>query len=353
MVSETQPKRAAMEGDGFYNRNSSLQAGGIRSVLPLWEKTAGAIDIGDEPLVIADYGSSQGRNSMAPMRVAIEAVRAKAGSHRPVQVIHTDLPSNDFTALFEALHDDPDSYLANATGIFPAAIGRSYFEPILPPGQVHLGWNSWTLHWLSRKPIDAPDHALARLSAVPAVRAAAAKQAANDWEQFLLARSSELRVGGKLLSLIIVRTGERSASSFLTRELWDVAVEMRRDGLLSEQDLVLVTIPVQDRSIAEIEAPFAGGDRFAGLELEHVEVTQAPDPFWGEFERTGDAAQLGRSWANTARAIFGPTIRGAISVDHDRSVLVDDLFSRFAARIAAAPRRNVYDLAAVVLDKPA
>jgi hypothetical protein len=46
-------------------------------------------------------------------------------------------------------------------------------------------------------------------------------------------------------------------------------------------------------------APFACGGRFAGLELERAEVSQASDPFWGEFEQTGDAAQFGRSWANT------------------------------------------------------
>src|SRR5260370_42712268 len=132
---------AAMEGNGFYNRNSSMQAAGIAAVLPLWERTANAVAIGDERLVIADYGSSQGRNSMGPVRIAIEALRAKGGPGRPVQVIHADLPSNDFASLFAALQEQPDSYMAGSTNVFPAAIGRSYFDPILPPESVHLGWN--------------------------------------------------------------------------------------------------------------------------------------------------------------------------------------------------------------------
>ena len=103
--------------------------------------------------------------------------------------------------------------------------------------------------------------------------------------------------------------------------------------------------------MAEIEAPFADGGRFADLELECAEVSQAPDPCWGEFERTGDAAQFGRSWANTTGAIFGPTIMGAIDPDRDRTGLIDDLFARFAAHAAAAPTRNDYDLAAVVVGK--
>ncbi len=353
MSRDTRPARAAMQGDGFYNRNSSAQAEGISRVMALWERTASAVEVGDEALVVADYGSSQGRNSMAPVRVAIDALRAKAGPDRPVQVIHTDLPSNDFASLFKALHEDDESYLAERRGIFPAAIGRSYFEPVIAPGQVHLGWNSWTLHWLSHNTIEVADHALARLSSVAAVRAAAAKQAADDWEQFLLARSSELRIGGKLLSLIMIRTDESSISSWMPREIWDIAAEMHREGLLSASDLVRVTLPIQDRSLAEIEAPFAAGGQFAGLELEHAELTQAADAFWDDFERTGDAAQLGRSWANTTRAIFGPTIEGTIAADGDRSVLVDEMFARLAVRIAAAPRRRDYDLAVVVLGKRA
>src|SRR5262249_51539804 len=57
----------SMEGKGFYNRNSSMQAAGIEVVLPFWNEAARAIPFGDEPLVIADYGASQGRNSMVPM----------------------------------------------------------------------------------------------------------------------------------------------------------------------------------------------------------------------------------------------------------------------------------------------
>ena len=65
-----------MEGGGFYNRHSALQAAGIARLLPYLEQAARSVEIGDEPVVIADYGSSQGRNSMAPMRIAIEELRA-------------------------------------------------------------------------------------------------------------------------------------------------------------------------------------------------------------------------------------------------------------------------------------
>ncbi len=156
---------AHMEGDGFYNQNSAVQAAGISEVIPLWQKLAGTVRIGDEPLTIVDYASSQGRNSMLPMRIAIDTLRSRTSRDRHVEVIHTDLPSNDFASLFLGLEDDPDSYM-HASDIFPSAVGRSYFQPVVSPGRVHLGWNSFSLHWLSNC-VNVPDHIAPDLSSLP------------------------------------------------------------------------------------------------------------------------------------------------------------------------------------------
>jgi SAM dependent carboxyl methyltransferase len=167
MTNDSKTLTTAMEGGGFYNRNSDVQAAGIALALPFLEKAALSISFGSgEPLVIADYGSSQGRNSMLPMRLAIKALRARAGWERVVEVVHIDQPSNDFASLFTALRDDPNSYLAGKTGLFVSAVGRSYFDPILPPGRVHLGWTSWALQWMSRNPVDVPDHLFPSMGAV-------------------------------------------------------------------------------------------------------------------------------------------------------------------------------------------
>jgi len=131
-----------------------------------------------------------------------------------VMVFHTDLPSNDFTSLFETLRDDPSSYLAGSKGIFSAAVGCSFFGAILPPGQVHLGWNSWAVHWLSQKSADAPDHVSPTVSGIPAVRAAASAQSAQGWERFLVSRSSESRDGGKMVCLVLNAPQPRTPTCF-------------------------------------------------------------------------------------------------------------------------------------------
>ena len=85
---------------------------------------------GDRPIVIADYGSCEGKNSLAPMRAAIAVLRARAGQRRPIFVYHTDLPANDFSTMFEMLESDPDSYVRGERNVFPSAIGRLFYHAL-------------------------------------------------------------------------------------------------------------------------------------------------------------------------------------------------------------------------------
>ena len=73
-----------MEGGGAYNLNAKVPAGGGTLALPYLEKAARSCALlpGGDPIVIADYGSSQGKNSLAPMRAAIRCLRARVGCAR-------------------------------------------------------------------------------------------------------------------------------------------------------------------------------------------------------------------------------------------------------------------------------
>src|SRR5208337_2098570 len=107
------------------NQNSRVQAEGLSPAIPLLQQAAGAVPLAgaSEPIVIADYGSSEGRNSIAPIRIAIRALRDRIGPERAISVVHTDLPGNDFSALFQALSNDPGSYLRDDPAVFPSAVG--------------------------------------------------------------------------------------------------------------------------------------------------------------------------------------------------------------------------------------
>jgi hypothetical protein len=113
-----------MEGKGAYNRYAKLPAGGAALALPLLEEAVRRLelDTNDQTVVIADYGSSQGKNSMVPMDIAIRGLRRRIGANRPISVFHIDQPSNDFNALFEVLDADPDRYVLDDPNVFPARL---------------------------------------------------------------------------------------------------------------------------------------------------------------------------------------------------------------------------------------
>ncbi len=116
-----------MEGHGVCNRSSRVQAAGLSPAVPVLERAAGTVPLTDTPeaIVIADYGSSEGRNSLVPMAIAIRRLRDRVGPDRAISVVHTDLPGNDFNAMFETLANDPDSYLRDDPNAFASAVGRN------------------------------------------------------------------------------------------------------------------------------------------------------------------------------------------------------------------------------------
>jgi hypothetical protein len=133
--------------------------------------------------------------------VAIENLRRRVGPDRAVSVFHIDQPSNDFNSMFRVLDGDPPRYALNEPNVFPCAIGRSFYENVLPPNSVHLGWCSYAAVWLSRVPALIPGHFI-YFRAAGEVRAAFDRQAARDWEAFLTLRARELRSGGRLIVVL-------------------------------------------------------------------------------------------------------------------------------------------------------
>ena len=345
-----------MEGHGAYNRSSRVQAAGLAAAIPLLRRAAETVPLAPapEPVVIADYGCSEGHNSLIPMREAIAALRQRIGASRAVSVVHTDLPSNDFSALFEALESDPDSYLLGEEATYPSAVGRSFYRQLLPSGSVTLGWSSWSVQWLSRTPALIPDQVQIAYSHDGHACAAFARQAAEDWHAFVLHRADELRPGGQLVVLSMARTddgdfGYRLVVDALIGALMDLAAE----GVVRPEEIETMAIPTYGRTRAEFTAPFADGGSIAGLALASIEIFLGEDHIYEDYERDRDAGAFGRRWAAFVRASTFPTLAQALEGGgEERAERFYDLFeARLAARLAAAPEPNAIPLAKLLLVK--
>jgi hypothetical protein len=313
------PSREAMEGGGVYNKNSAHQAAGGASALPLLQQAARqvALDASDDPIVIADFGASQGRNSLLPLRTAIAALRDRVGLGRPISVVLTDLPGNDFSTLFQLLESDPDSYLRDQPNVFAYAAGKSFYEPLFPPNTVTLGWSSYAVMWPSQLATLIPGHIYSTRSS-GVILEAFDKRADEDWQCFLSLRAKELREGGRLVIVVAAR-GDDGLHGLepLMDHANAVLLEMVEDNTILAAERERIVLPAHPKSLRDLLAPFARDAPFHGLVVEHCEVFAGPDPAWEAFQLHRDAKLMAMHRAGFFRAAFGPTFAGAL--DHNRS----------------------------------
>ncbi|WP_137391491.1 SAM-dependent methyltransferase [Rhodoligotrophos defluvii] len=346
---------APMEGHGAYNRSSSVQAAGSAPALPLFVRAAREVALppGREWLLIADYGSSEGRNSLAPVAAAIPALRERTGAERAISVVHIDQPSSDFSSLFQVLNQDPARYLHQAEPTFAFAVGRSFYDQVLPSASVTLGWSSWAVQWLSRSPGSIPDHVQVAYSADETARAAYARQADEDWRTFLLRRARELRPGGRLVveTMALDATGAFGYEAVLAA-LYGALLDLAEQGLITMAEVRRMALPVVARSRADLMAPFAETGSFQGLSVEHLDIFHGEDRLWRQFEADGDAHAFAAGWTAFLRAAVFPTL--ALGLEPGRGndfprVFMNALASVTAERLGGEPQRTVIPLAVMVL----
>jgi hypothetical protein len=329
-----------MEGKGAYNQHARLPAGGAALALPLLEKAARNVrlDPADQPVVLADYGSSQGKNSLALLRVAIQTLRCQLGPERSIFAYHIDQPANDFNSLFAVLDTDPDSYARHEPNVFPCAIGRSFYEQVLPAESVHLGWSSYAAVWLSCVPGLIPGHFVV-LRSTGAARAAFTSQAAHDWEAFLALRALELRAGGRLV--VVLPALDEAGSSGGFEDLMDHANEvleqMAHEGVLLANERARMVLGTYPRRNSELLAPFVRDGQFNQLTVEDCEFSVLEDTAWAEYQRDGDAEALAAKHALFFRSIFAPSLASALGGDGD----VEERQSSFACQLEMRLKRRL------------
>ncbi|OIN79486.1 SAM-dependent methyltransferase [Mycobacterium malmoense] len=349
--------RAEPTDSATYTASSRLQAAGLAHAIALFERAAEHVRLPTppQPIVVADYGAANGHNSLKPLAAAIAVLRRRTRHDHAILVAHTDVPDNDFTALFRTLADDPDSYLHSDTTSFASAIGRSFYGQILPSKTVNLGWSSWATQWLSRIPCEIHDHVHVAHSDDDAARAAYARQAAADWHDFVAFRGRELAPEGRLVILTLAVDGDgKSGFEALLDAIVAALTDRARDGLLSQDELRRMAVPIFGRGEKDLRSPFAPSGRFEGLTIERLEMFTAEDRFWARFQNDEDAEAFGARWAAFARAALLPALAGALDggAGDPRAVeFVGQVEAAVAQRLASAPEPMRIPLAAVVLVK--
>jgi hypothetical protein len=358
MASAADLLHGVTEGRGSYNRHAVSQAAGGAAALPLLRKAAQhvAVDPGDTPIVIADYGSSQGQNSLKPIRAAIAVLRARTTERRPICVTHVDVAENDFSMLFGMLDESSDSYLSGDDNIYPNAIGRSFYRAVLPPAHVHLGWSSHAAVWLSLAPTNILGHVWI-LASTGATRVAFERQAARDWEAFLRSRARELREGGRLVVVLPAALDDGTSPINAGMNHINAALaQMVTDRVITAEEYESMTLLSYPRRKSEVLAPFGQVGRFANLVLEQCEVVRVPDAAWADYEHDRDSNKLAAKHAAFFRVTFMPSLASALAAGRGvegRGQFIDHLTDGLRRRLAVEPSPQHRLVQVIVLAKGA
>jgi SAM dependent carboxyl methyltransferase len=339
MSAPTIATHGVMEGGGSYNLHAKIPAGGGSLALPYLEKAAQscALPPGSNAIVMADYGSSQGKNSLSPMRAAIRCFRTRVGNERSVMVVHVDQHANDFNTLFDVLQKDPERYTLDDPNVFPCAIGRSFYENVFPQGQVDLGWCSYAAVWLRRIPSLIPGHFIS-LGCTGDVRAAFDLQAAADWRLFLSLRARELRAGGRL---VIVLPGLSDTGGSGLEPVFNsantVLAELVDERVIDDDERKRMVLGSYPRRRAQLLEPFRADGQFQSLSVEHCELLDLPDVAWTDYQVNGDLQSLVSRHAAFFRAIFVPSLSSSISDARKRDTFADCLEQKLKKSLSECP----------------
>ncbi|MBO7940050.1 hypothetical protein [Streptomyces antibioticus] len=290
-----------------YGRHSAAQHAGLRAAVGLLDRALAAAPVpaDDRAFRVADLGCASGTNAMEPMARTVAAVRARRPG-TPVWVTHTDIPANDFGALFATL-TGPSSY-TRVPGVHACAQARSFFEPLFPPGELHLAWSSIAVHWLSRVPLPIAGHIYGS-RARGAAREALRGQSARDWDVFLSHRADELAPGGQLVVVGGAATDDGLSGA---EGLFDLAVEeltaLVDQGMLTGEQVAAMTVPTWNRTTAEFTAPLLSGPFRDRFRLEEGEFVVLDDPMWERYTADGDLEAYADEVAASFMAAFGPSL---------------------------------------------
>jgi hypothetical protein len=345
------PHSGTMEGHGYYTAHSQAQQAYGELGFEWLEQAAAEVDppATGFPYVIADFGAAGGGSSLEPMRRALTARRGDGEA----LVVHTDIPTDDFSALFELVDTSPRSYLVDRPGVFALAAGRSFYDALLPKGMLALGWSSIAVHWLSDVPTPIEDHIYCSFAAGRA-RDALRERSALDWRTFLRHRADELRSSGRLV--VVGGAAEEDGGSG-AEGLMEAADAALRDlvaaGQLGDGEYRRMTIPTWNRTLSEFTAPFESGELAGTLELRRSALRSLPDAYFEAYRRDGGLDRYVESVADFFRAAFEESLLASLDPsrgDASREAVAVAFRTGLRRRIAADPQAAACAWHVAVLD---
>ena len=353
----TSRSTVSMWGGGDY----SLHTVGAKHVIDNTGELAldalGAIDVEGQvgSFQMADFGAADGGTSIDLVRRIIGRVRERAPS-RPICMTYTDLPRNDYSALFNLVHggrENVKSYLDEYEDVYVYASGTSFYLPIFPPETLDFGFSATAMHWVSGAPGRITNHVHA-VGAKGEELETFRRFALADWDTILLNRSRELKPGGRLVmsnfcideqGRYLGNTGGVNMFDTFDR-LWRRLVEA---GTITEAEYQNTAFPQFYKNVEEYCRPLtdpASVVHQSGLHLESAETRVVPCPFAARFAEDDDVESFAVSYVPTLRTWSETVFYNSLDAERpeqERRDIVDRFYQSYVDLVREDPTGHAMD----------
>ena len=346
----------AMKGAGYYSKATTGARDVINLAVPLIIGAIERMQLADNGAVFraTDMGCADGGTSMEMWRNVLADVRRRTPS-RPIEIIYTDLPRNDFSQVFRNVHNQTDlkSYYGEVADVYPFASGTSFHQDICPRDSVHLAFSATASHYISKAPCNITNH-VHMVGAEGDEKRKWVELGAREWESMLTRRARELAKGGRL---VLLNFGIDSQGRYLGKtggvSMFDTFSElwrgMARDGRITEAEYLNTNFPQVYRTADEFTAPLRNTESpvyQAGLRLEHVEERHLVCPYVVAFREHKDAARFAREYIPTLRSWSEPTFASGLDATRppdERQAILDAYYGRYEQLVAQSPEGHGMD----------
>lgn len=310
------------------------------------------------PFVIADYGCADGSQNMHVFSNIIKLARHKYGGDLPILVCHEDQQGNDFNSLFQWVleKNSTNSYSNQHSNIFTIASATGFYSQCLPANFVDFGFSSIAVHWLSKIPTQIRGDVFHQLKkATPEEISAFKRQAAIDWDCFLLHRAKELKPGGQLVITAVSHIDTLEASHVTNMsDIWKSFVDQ---NIITEEEFQATNFPIRWRTVDEFKAPFEDPQSSvvkAGLRLVSITDVSVISKVDLELDKltTDELKAFGIKAAQSTSAWSYTTFYNGLNTNRpaeQRQEIVDNLYARLADSMAQRVNLNRYNFPALAM----
>ena len=346
----------SMKGGGYYSKATIGAKHVIDNATHLIIEALDRMGSLDEKstFTMSDMGCADGGTSISMVGKVLKEIRKRAPS-RPIQMVYTDLPKNDFSQVFQNVHGqtDVETYIDDLENIFVFSSATSFHKPIFPAGTLNLGFSATASHYISEKPGVISNH-VHMVGAKGDERAAYEEQGRQDWEGMLINRAKDLAPNGRLAlfnfgidenGYYLGSTGGKNMFDTFN-QLWKALAE---EDIITHEEYVNTNFPQSYRTVEQFTAPFNDQENpvfKAGLRMEHVETRVVECPFALDFKEHKNPARFAKEYIPTLRSWSEATFVSGLSPERsmtDKQKIVDTFYNNYQKLVEDNPKGHGMD----------